>query len=333
MVLLAGALSTQAEGLKIGAWVGGPGTNPQPTTANVDAFVALQGHSLDLLSVFVIWGSNDWAFTKYYADIATAHNSTLVVTWMPNGYPTPDIISGKADTYLTKYANDIKAYGKEIWLRPLHEANGDWYDWGIANTKYNNTPANLIAAWQHTVKIFRDAGVTNVKWVWTTNATNSGSATFTGAYPGDTWVDMISIDGYNWGTAQSWSSWQSFEQIFTPCYTALAAINKPLFIPEFSSSEHGGDKAQWIKDMFTVLPTKFPRIFALMWFSQTKNAEADWAVDTSPAALAAWKEGIKASGTAIKTSVKRYRSRDVAREIPWEISGKIKPIDSKPALR
>ena len=31
-----------------------------------------------------------------------------------------------------------------------------------------------------------------------------------GTYPGDDYVDYISIDGYNWGTAQSWSGLEVF---------------------------------------------------------------------------------------------------------------------------
>lgn len=285
-----------AELTQIGAWVGGSGTYPQPTKNNVDAFQTLQNRHCDLISVFVLWGTNDWSWTKTYADIADANKSVLVVTWMANGYSTPEIVSGSADAYLKAYAEGVKSYGKEVWLRPFHEANGDWYDWGIAKSGAGNTNQTLIDAWKHVVTIFRELGVTNVKWVWTTNATNSGSATYTGWFPGDDWVDMVSIDGYNWGTAQSWSSWQSFTQVFTPAYTALAVSKKPLFIAEFSSSEQGGNKAQWITDMFRDIPSKFPRIFALMWFSQSKSAEADWAVNTSDAALNAWKEGIAKIG-------------------------------------
>jgi beta-mannanase len=276
----------------IGAWVGGSGTYPQPTKSNVETFQTLQNRHLDLISSFVVWETNDWRWTKTYADIAAANNSILVVTWMANGYTTTQIVSGNADSYLKAYAEGVKSYGKEIWLRPFHEANGDWYDWGIAKSGAGNTNQTLIDAWKHVVTIFRDLGVTNVKWVWTTNATNSGSATFTGWFPGDDWVDMVAIDGYNWGDAQSWSSWKSFTEVFTPAYSALSVSKKPLFIAEFSSSEQGGNKAQWITDMFKDTPVKFPRIFALMWFSQSKSAEADWAVNTSEAALNAWKEGV-----------------------------------------
>lgn len=289
--------------LKIGAWVGGAGTYPQPTETNVAAFEALQGRPLDLLSVFVIWDTNDWAWTRTFADVADKRGAKLVVTWMPNGYSAPRIVSGAADAYLRQYARDVKAYGKEVWLRPLHEANGDWYDWGIAKAGAGNTSENLIEAYRRIVSIFREEGAGNAKWVWTTNATNSGAATFAGHYPGDAWVDMVSIDGYNWGTAQSWSRWQSFAQVFGPAYAALGGIDKPLFIPEFSSSEHGGDKAAWIKDMFAAIPTQFPRVFALMWFNQTKSAEADWGLGTSAAAVAAWKEGL-ASGTGIRPAAR-----------------------------
>lgn len=288
---------SSAELKQIGAWVGGNGTYPQPTKQNVEAFQTQQNRHLDLISLFVLWDTNNWGWTKTYADIAAENGSTVLVTWMANGYTTQQILDGDADIYLKAYAEGVKSYGKEIWLRPFHEANGDWYDWGIAKSGAGNTNETLIGAWKHVVTIFRDLEVKNVKWVWTTNATNSGSATFTGWFPGDDWVDMVSIDGYNWGDAQSWSSWQSFTQVFTPAYNALSISSKPLFIPEFSSSEHGGNKAQWITEMFNDIPEKFPRIFALMWFSQSKSAEADWAVNTSEAALTAWKEGIAKIGS------------------------------------
>lgn len=283
-----------AADMKIGAWVGGffGETYPQPEQDNVDSFQVLQGRKLDLISYFAVFNES-WANTRPYAKVADANGSILLITWMANGYPLDSIVAGRADLRLRAYASGIKAWKKEVWLRPLHEANGDWYDWGIGKAGAGNTNAKCIAAWKHIVQIFRDSAVTNVKWVWTTNATNSGSGTsLMGHYPGDDWVDYNSIDGYNWGTTQSWSSWKSFEETFSPAYTLLAKQSKPIFIAEFSSTEHGGDKAAWIKDMFQVLPTKFPKIMGLMWFSQSKSAEADWAVNTSPAALAAWKEGI-----------------------------------------
>lgn len=293
--------------MEIGAWVGGSGEYPQPTSENVEAFETLQNRHLDIISEFVIWDNNDWSWTKQYADVAEANGSILLITWMPNGYTGQNIVDGKADAYIRKYASDVKAYGKKIWLRPLHEANGDWYSWGIGQGIAGNTNASLIAAWKHIVQIFRDSSVTNVKWAWTTNASNSGPGTsIMGAYPGDEWVDYNSIDGYNWGNNYSWSSWKSFEQTFGPSYDLLAQKGKPIFIAEFSSTENGGSKAQWITDMFSVLPSRFPKIFALMWFSQSKSAEADWGLNTSATAVEAWKSGISKYTTRIQQATQKF---------------------------
>ena len=283
-----------AMAFQVGAWVGGPGQYPQPTQQNVQAFQDLQGTHLDLISYFALFDINDWNATAQYANVAKNNGSTLVVTWMANGYNAQELVNGKADNYIREYAKGVKGFGDEIWLRPLHEANGDWYDWGVGKSGAGNTDANVAEAFRHIVKIFKEEGVTNVKWVWTTNASNQGSGTtLTGNYPGDEYVDYISIDGYNWGTCQSWSSWQTFSQVFKKAYNALANINKPLFIAEISSSERGGNKAEWITDMFEHFATDFSRVFAVMWFSQSKEAnEGDWALNTSQAAVDAWKAGI-----------------------------------------
>ena len=292
-LLSLGLAPVAAMAFQIGAWVGGPGQYPQPTKENVQAFQDLQGYHLDLISQFIIFDVNDWEHTKQYADVAKENGSTLVITWMPNGHTAQGIVDGDADDYIRDYAKGVKSYGEELWLRPLHEANGDWYDWGVGKKDAGNTDANVAEAFRHIVNIFREENVTNVKWVWTTNSSNQGSGTtFTGNYPGDDYVDYISIDGYNWGKSQDWSNWQSFTQVFRASYKALENINKPLFIAEISSSELGGDKAAWITDMFEQFKGEFSRVFAVMWFSQSKDYEGDWALNTSDAAVEAWKAGV-----------------------------------------
>ena len=298
------SLSTQAPALQIGAWVGSAsdtsqdGTYPQPTDANVKAFAQLQGRKLDFVQYFANWPAS-WTAVKRYADIAANNGATLMVTWQPSGYTAPQIVAGKADAYLGRFAREMKSYPHDVWLRPLHEANGgDWYSWNVGNSSMANTEEDVAAAFRHIVKIFRDSGGTNVKWVWNVNnenASGGNSTSFTGTYPGDEWVDYISIDGYNFGTFHTvansgWkSSWRTFVQAYKPAYTALSKIDKPIFVAEFSSSELGGDKAQWYRDAFASLSTTFPRFFALMVFSMN-DANGDWRINTTDASLQAWKE-------------------------------------------
>ena len=293
LLMSLGIAPATAMAFQVGAWVGGPGQYPQPTQENVQAFQDLQGSHVDLISHFALFDMNDWDNVQQYADVAKQNGSTLVVTWMANGYGAQDIVDGKEDNYIREFAKGVKSFGDEIWMRPLHEANGDWYDWGVGKAGAGNTDANVAEAFRHIVGIFREESVENVKWVWTTNASNQGSGTsLTGTYPGDEYVDYISIDGYNWGTSQSWSRWQTFSQVFKKAYDALANINKPLFIAEISCSEKGGSKAEWIADMFEQFRTDFSRVFAVMWFSQSKENEGDWALNTSQEAVDAWKAGI-----------------------------------------
>ena len=280
---------------QIGAWVGGNEQYPQPTAGNIQAFQTLQGGHIDLVSLFAVFDINGWDWVEPFAETARNNGSTLVVTWMPSGYNARKIVEGEADPYIRHFAKGAKGYGKEIWLRPLHEANGDWYDWGTGKPGSGNTDANVAEAFRHIVDIFREESVSNIKWVWTTNSSNVGeNTTFTGTYPGDDYVDYISIDGYNWGDKKCWSRWKSFSEVFRKSYNALAGIDKPMFIAETSCTESGGNKAEWITDMFRVLPVEFPRISAVMWFNQSKSFEADWALDTSNAAVDAWKAGIGA---------------------------------------
>ena len=294
--VLAGSSSSETfKSMFIGAWVGGTEETPQPKAANVDAFEKLQGRHLDIIHHFVLWQYNDWNWTRRYVEMAKNRGSIMMISWMPDPYTAQDILNGLANDYIDDFANGVKEFSSEIWLRPLHESNGDWYTWGTGKDPVNNAEDKVAAAYRHIVDRFRALNVTNVKWVWTTNSSNSGAkSTLKGSYPGNDYVDYTSIDGYNWGTAQTWSSWQSFSQVFKPAYKAIEGFNKPMFIAEFSCTEHGGSKAEWFKNMFEVLPTEFPKIKGLVIFSQSKSYEADWGIDTSNESLNAWKTGIAA---------------------------------------
>jgi hypothetical protein len=289
----------------IGAYVGGPEDHPKPTQKNIAAFESLQDRHLDVVHLFVHWDYEEetWEWTRKFVDIAKANGSIMMISWMPQPYTAQDILDGKGDEYIDTFVKGVKDFGEEIWLRPLHEANGDWYTWGTGADRINNSEDKLAAAYRHIVDRFRDANVTNVKWIWTTNCSNSGVATLTGSYPGDDYIDYTSIDGYNWGTAQSWSRWNTFEEVFDNAYKALIKIPKPIFLAEFSSSRFGGDKAGWFTDMFNLLPEKYPRIVGLVIFSRSKNeTEADWALDSQEEAVEAWRKGVNAYPPAKRIS-------------------------------
>jgi hypothetical protein len=66
--------------------------------------------------------------------------------------------------------------------------------------------------------------------------------------------------------------------------------SKPVMISETASAEQGGDKAGWItQGLLTDLQTTFPRVRALIWFSENTTSQADWRVDSSTASLTAFR--------------------------------------------
>jgi hypothetical protein len=116
---------------------------------------------------------------------------------------------------------------------------------------------------------------------------------WTKAYPGDDYVDWVGFDGYNWGKAQSWSNWQVFKYLFREQMRRARKLwpTKPIMIAEFASTEQGGDKAAWIKEIPGYLKTSMRDIDALVWFDLKK--ETDWRINSSEKSLAAFKAIMK----------------------------------------
>ena len=113
--------------------------------------------------------------------------------------------------------------------------------------------------------IFTAQGVTNVTWVWSPNIDFSNSVPLRELYPGDSYVDWVAMDGYNWGNIGAWHTWDSFSTLFQQTYDEMLAItSKPMMIGEMASTEQDGNKAAWISDAYTTpvsythltLPTK-----------------------------------------------------------------------------
>jgi beta-mannanase len=197
------------------------------------------------------------------------------------------IARGDHDAYIRDWAADVAAWGHPILVRPMHEMNGGWTSWGVISN--GNTPADFIDAWRHIVSTARDAGAGNIRWVWCPNTLLNNGVTYSSIYPGDAYVDWLCLDGYNWGTTQSWSSWESMRLVFERSVNALAALSsRPIMIGETGSSELGGDKARWILNGFAMLPTVLPRVEAVVWFNKAQDG-ADWPIDTSIASRDAYR--------------------------------------------
>ncbi len=250
---------------------------------------------------YALWGGWKSAFSRVDLDAVSAHGSLPLITWEPWAGTGPDpawslktaVLSGTNDDYIASWARGLASYGKPVLLRFAHEMHHQPnYPWAVGVN--GNTAEDYVDAWKHVRAIFRQAGATNVQWVWNPNTLGTARAAtyqplYQSLYPGDDEVDYLGLDIFNTGPLLDWGApaWRSFSQIMAEPYTALAAISgKPIILPEVSSTETGGSKAQWISDLLTVEVERFPRVRALVWFDVDK--EQPWSLGSSAASRQAW---------------------------------------------
>ncbi|MEE8638304.1 MAG: sugar-binding protein [Candidatus Margulisiibacteriota bacterium] len=298
----------------------------------------------------IMW-YQDWAqnFPWDAAMNATNYGAVPHIVWEPwywsdhSQVQLKDIISGKWDTYIRTWAQEIRNFRHPIFLRMAHEFNIEGYPWGIVNNEQD--PELYIKAYRHVVDIFKRENVKNVKWVWCfMNYSHPDEVwnDWAAAYPGDEYVDWIGIDGYNWGTTRDWSDWQALKDLFRDQARRSRKLwpNKPIMIAEFASAEKGGDKATWIKEIPEYLKASMRDIDLIIWFDIRK--EADWRIKSSKKSLAAFKEIMQdpiflSSGEALAeftiAAEKAPRKKTVAVKAPGAvvIDGKLSDWDkSKP---
>jgi len=242
------------------------------------------------------WGSQE--------QLVQENNLTPLISWSTDDIPLATVINGATDgedvAVLAPAAALAKSYPGSLYIRLDWEMNGSWSAWNPSNAAQaglGETPATFIAMWQHVVNYFRDAGVTNVKWVWSPNV-DGGTNTMAAYYPGDNYVDDVALDGYNYAYTQG-APWLTPQQVFGASYAELEGITqKPVIIAETSSVEansteaaQGLSKALWIQQLSTYLPT-LSNVIAVCWFDQPGSVAGygtvNFSVNTSSAALGAW---------------------------------------------
>lgn len=273
----------------------------------IDQFSRMVGAKPPVVMWFSSWALctpysqtlTEGCFSRAEMDAVTSRGAMPMVTWQPwdpalEGQKQPrfalaTIVAGKHDAYMRKWARDARLWGKPMYLRFAHEMNGTWYPWSPGLN--GNTASQYKAAWKRARAIFRQEGATNVKWVWSPYVACNRCASFSSVYPGSTQVDWVALDGYNWGTSQPGTRWQSMAQVFGPSYDKVTALapTKPFMIAETASTEKGGNKAAWIRNgFFRDIPNRLPKTRAIVWFH--RNKVTDWRVNSSAASLAAYKE-------------------------------------------
>lgn len=187
-----------------------------------------------------------------------------------------EILDGEYDQFINAYTKLVASYPNvTVLFRPFNEMNGDWCNYSAFHT--SRDPQLYVELYRYLYDKFKAAGCSNTIWVWNPNEISFPNYKWNSEflyYPGDEYVDVYGITGYNTGTYYEGETWRSFDEIYAPVYERALLINeKPIMITEFSCSSVGGDKVKWIEDMFLSLP-KYDKIkVGIWWHAADYNGE------------------------------------------------------------
>jgi hypothetical protein len=161
-------------------------------------------------------------------------------------------------------------FGNAI-LRPGWEFDGNWYPWTVQS---NSDAANFATYWQNIVTAMQSVPGANFKFLWSPAGFQTLSWNINDAYPGNAYVDDVSLDVYDWSwdgtivpsgdphnSATVGQSKAVFNQYLTDTEglnwlaSFAQAHNKPIVIPEWAVTSrtdgHGlGDDPTFINDMY-----------------------------------------------------------------------------------
>jgi hypothetical protein len=270
----------------------------------VKRYARKTGRRPAIISYWQEWGGAWPRFDATANSRIRALGATPLISWDPwrgrvedPRYALRTIIGGRHDRYIRRWARAAAQWGHTVYVRFASEMNGHWSPWSRWHN--GNKPRHYIRAWRHVVKLFRDRGATNVKWVWAPNEVGPDSTPLARLYPGNSWVDWVGFSGYNFGNSWGWAEWRSMIGLYRPTVRALRAIapGKPILVAETGSTWQGGNKARWIREGFRQLPVKLPQIRAVVWFNyRMKTAPrryADWRVEQTRTTLSAYRRVVK----------------------------------------
>lgn len=248
--------------------------------AGVNAFTAATGVKPNVVSYYSGWLE---PFQAGFAAAAANDDAVPLVQMNPTHASVAAIAAGRYDSYLSAYAEAVRAYGHPVILSFGHEMNGFWYSWGYTHT----SPATFVAAWRHIVTLFRTLRARNVTWLWTINTIHKKTGVPSPGpwWPGNSYVTWVGIDGY-YTSASS-----VFASVFGPTIVYVHTLTRdPILIPETSVTPVANQPAK-IADLFAGI--HLYGLLGFVWFDSSNKV--DWRL-TSQAAIAAFRRGAKTNG-------------------------------------
>jgi mannan endo-1,4-beta-mannosidase len=200
------------------------------------------------------------------------------------GYRNIDIANGAQDAYIRRFARGVATFHGTVYIRYAHEMNGFWYPWSWDARDYRR-------AFRRIVRLFREEGANNAKFVWSVNPNlyDSEAACMRNMrlyWPGAKYVDAVGWTMINFGGSKRYT----VADFAARLPVAHQAFQKPILITE--ANTHYGGRVQWLRNLRRML-RGMPWISAVIWSQlpsrgaeQMKAGDLQWNVQRDPVSAA-----------------------------------------------
>jgi hypothetical protein len=281
------AVTPPADGALVGAYVkpAEGDFNDSGKVRAVDAFESKLGRRLDIVHTYRTWedpffADSDLEFIR--------RGQTIMASW--SGADTRLIAAGHYDDTLRITAGQIRDMGRPIMLRWRFEM-----DRPNLQAEVWSGP-DFVAAWKHIWQIFKDAGATNVSWVWCPTAKGFVDGVAPEFFPGDDFVDWLCITTYPGDVKQTVAP---LSTLVKPFLVWAAQHRKPIVIGEYGIPKilPSEVRAAWLRDATTVYQMN-PQIKGVIYFESDPGDRKEshhYELRDDPVALAAFAQMCNAS--------------------------------------
>jgi hypothetical protein len=187
------------------------------------------------------------------------------------------IAAGEFDDDFRRWAAGAKEYGAPVLIEWGTEPNGDWFSW---NGKWHGSgaagPALFVKVYRRIVDVMREAGATNLTWVWHVNWDDQPETKwnlFENYYPGDTYCDWLAVSAYGPTTPTTRDSGESLDYKLGESLPRLQKVapGKPIILAEFGCDIHSPvvSASEWARaGLEELLSGRWPELVGFCWWNE-----------------------------------------------------------------
>ena len=228
-----------------------------PSTDDLPSFDKAVDEQASLRMVFMNWGDPNFPTAEIRSNAAAGAQSVLEI--MPRNQDlvalgTPGDTQWNA--WICSVARNIASLDLPVTISFGSEMNGPWYSWGSGHFK----PSLFVRAWRHIHDmLYGTKAGPLITWMWQPSAMHFGTPSPLPWFPGSRYVNIIGLDGYFIGPADT------FDVVFAKTISLIrATTDVPIMVGETAIGWCTGHALADMRSLFRGI--RFYGLRGVVWF-------------------------------------------------------------------